>query len=134
MKSLEEVKKFLKDDWKKIFPQDNLFGWARSSIAEFNPDSYKPGHKSKCPKLTRKNIIKVMKDYISFAWEKANDKRGISANRSIEHFKGWLWLLGDEEVVEYLKANYTPYGKPGLAYICKKYGFRNEDNGDTSCC
>jgi len=74
-----------------------------------------------------------MRDYISFAWEKANDKRGISANRSIDHFKGWLWLLGDEEGIEYLKANYAPYGKPGLAYTCKKYGFKNEDNGDTSC-
>ena len=133
MKSLEEVKKFLKGDWKNIFPQDNFFGWVRSSIAEFNLDSYKPGRKSKCPKLTGKNIIKVMKKYMSFAWEKANDKRGISANRSIDHFKGWLWLLGDEEGIEYLKANYAPYGKPGLAYICKKYGFRNEDNGDTSC-
>jgi len=133
MKSLAEVKKFLESDWKKMFPQDEMFGWTRETVSGFNPDVYKPEHKSKCPKLTRKNIIERIKGYMSFAWEKANDKRGISANRSIDHFKGWLWLLGDEEGTEYLKVNYIPYGKPGLAYICKKYGFKNEDNGDTSC-
>ena len=133
MKSLEEVKKFLKDDWEKIFPHDESFGWIRESVTDFYPDAYKPERKSECPKLTKKNVIKVMKDYISFAWEKANGKRGISANRSIDHFKGWLWLLGDEEGIEYLKTNYAPYGKPGLAYICKKYEFINEDNGDISC-
>ena len=133
MKSLAEIKKFLEGDWKKISSQDEMFGWMRNSVAEFNPDSYKPECKSKCPNLTKKNVIKVMKNYMSFAWDKANNKRGISANRSIDHFKGWLWLLGDEEGIEYLKANYASYGKPGLTYICKKYGFKNEDNGDTSC-
>ena len=133
MKTLEEVKKFLEGDWKKIFPSDEFFGWIRESVSDFYPDIYKLEHKNKCPTLTKKNVIKAMRDYVSFAWEKANDKRGISANRSIDHFKGWLWLLGDEEGIEYLKANYAPYGKPGLAYVCKKYGFKNEDNGDTSC-
>jgi len=133
MKSLEEVKKFLEGDWKGISSQDEMFGWMRNTVAEFNPDSYKPEYKSGCPDLTKRNVIEKMKNYISFAWGKANDKRGISANRSIDHFKGWLWLLGDEKGIDYLKANYAPYGKPGLAYVCKKYGFKNEDNGDTSC-
>ncbi len=133
MKSLEEVKKFLENDWNNVFPSDKIFGWIRESVTDFYPAAYKPGHKSKCPKLTRKNVIKAMQDYMSFAWEKANDKRGISANRSIDHFKGWLWLLGDEEGLRYLKVNYAPYGKPGLAYVCKKYGFKDEDNGNTSC-
>jgi len=133
MKSLEEVKKFLESDWNNVFPSDGNFGWIRESVTDFYPVAYKPEYKSKCPELTKENVIKSMKDYMSFAWEKANDKRGISANRSIDHFKGWLWLLGDEEGIEYLKANYVPYGKPGLAYICKKYGCKNEDNGDTSC-
>ena len=133
MKSLEEVKKFLESYWNNVFPSDGSFGWIRESVTDFYPAAYKPEHKSKCPELTRENVIKYMQDYMSFAWEKANDKRGISANRSIDHFKGWLWLLEDEESIEYLKVNYAPYGKPGLAYICIKYGFKNEDNGNTSC-
>ena len=133
MKSLEEVKKFLESDWNNVFPSDKNFGWIRESVTDFYPAAYKPELKNKCPELTRENVIKYMQDYMSFAWEKANDKRGISANRSIDHFKGWLWLLEDEEGIEYLKVSYAPYGKPGLTYICKKYGFKDEHNGDTSC-
>jgi len=45
--------------------------------------------------LTREAIIAKIVDYMPFAWEKANDERGLSAIRSIEHMKAWTWLLND---------------------------------------
>lgn len=56
-------------------------------------------------------------DYMEFAWEKANGCRGISAGRSLMHYKAWLWLIGEngfDDVDEY-----THYGKDNLVRICK---------------
>ena len=61
-------------------------------------------------------------DYMPFAWEKANDQRGLSAGRSLNHFSAWLWLLGaTEEEVEKLR-EYDEYGKPHLRAICNSLG------------
>ena len=44
--------------------------------------------------------------------------------RSIDHFRAWLWLLGDE-MLRFADDgdNYPMYGKPILRRICEKYGF-----------
>lgn len=65
-------------------------------------------------------IKKEMLEYMPFAWEKANNCRGISAARSIDHYKEWLWLLGDCEID---LDSYELYGKPQLKRICAKYGW-----------
>ena len=72
-----------------------------------------------------KNLTDVMLDYITFAFEKANDERGISANRSIMHYIAWLWLAEEDELLrrvewEY-KNNYHSYGKPILIMICEHF-------------
>ena len=54
----------------------------------------------------------------NFAWKKANNKRGISTQRSIDHYTSWLWLDGNEDLAEKIQ-NYTYYGKPQLIEICK---------------
>lgn len=67
-----------------------------------------------------------MLDYLPFAWEKAEDQRGLSADRSIRHFAAWAWLIDDEfyEKIEDMYDNsYFPYGEPILEYISKKLGF-----------
>lgn len=73
----------------------------------------------------RKKIIKRMREYMSFAWEKAIDERGLSANRSVIKFRAWLWMLNDSELLEFLddSDNYPQYGKPMLAKVSEKYGF-----------
>jgi hypothetical protein len=79
--------------------------------------------------------IQEIKDYMEFAWEKANDQRGLSSARAIMHMESWLWLAGEDEFLKFAQDednNYAPYGKPILAAICKKYGIRNQDNGDKS--
>jgi hypothetical protein len=66
--------------------------------------------------------VERIKDYMPFAWDKANDCRGLSAGRSIEHMKAWLWLDGKEELADKMESLYEYYGKPCLRAICVEYG------------
>lgn len=60
-----------------------------------------------------------MVEYMPFAWDKANNKRGISAARSLCHYASWLWLAGVDlgNLTEY-----TAYGKEHLRRICEYLG------------
>ena len=73
----------------------------------------------------REFILESMRQYMIFAWDKAEVHRGISAGRSINKFSAWLWLLEDEEGEAFAtnSDNYPMYGAPILAWICKKYNF-----------
>jgi len=82
--------------------------------------------------------IEELKDYMSFAWEKANNQRGLSANRSIHHCVAWLWLAGEDEILakvenEYAH-NYQYYGKDILSMICDHFGldWKQWDDGERS--
>ncbi len=68
-------------------------------------------------------ILAAMKNYMEFAWGKAENCRGISASRSISHFKAWLWILEDDETLAFAEdeGNYASYGVPILTRICEKY-------------
>lgn len=85
--------------------------------------------------LDVKEVRREMEAYLSFAWEKANNCRGLSAGRSISHYSAWLWLLDDQEkwpdAVIDLMHNYQFYGKAWLARITKYLGFdpAKFDNG-----
>uniref|UniRef100_A0AB74UH30 Uncharacterized protein n=1 Tax=Caulobacter phage BL57 TaxID=3348355 RepID=A0AB74UH30_9VIRU len=74
---------------------------------------------------TPEAIKQQIHDYMEFAWDKANNRRGLSAGRSLDHMKAWLWLLGEDETwVASLKlSEYTHYGKPQLRAICKRFGW-----------
>ena len=76
---------------------------------------------------TKECILKEMKGYMSFAWEKANNFRGISAARSMYKYQAWIWLLGDnyEEKFGDL-SDYEYYGKDHLVAICKEFGWNYE--------
>ena len=85
--------------------------------------------------LTRELMLSTMKDYMAFAWEKANDCRGLSAQRSLMHFIAWTWLAGEPElsakIVNLYETQYQFYGKDILVEICKHYGWDHTqwDNG-----
>lgn len=85
--------------------------------------------------IDRDSIIKEMEDYMSFAFEKANDMRGLSANRSIMHYIAWTWLSGErhlsDEINRALNSDYQHYGKEILRSICEHYGWdwHQWDNG-----
>lgn len=61
---------------------------------------------------------KEMKDYMDFALDKAINERGLSAYRSLSHYRAWLWLDGDEEIWPNI-LDYTGYGMNKLLKICK---------------
>ncbi len=75
--------------------------------------------------LSADSILKTMRDYMDFAWEKANNCRGISAGRSMSHYSAWIWALGDEDKFGNLK-DYSHYGKENLIRICQHYGWPSE--------
>ena len=74
---------------------------------------------------TAKEVEERLRGYMDFAWDKANNRRGISANRSIMHAIAWLWLMGGKHrefgaVVEQMfEEHYVEYGKAILATICE---------------
>ena len=62
--------------------------------------------------------------YLPFAINKAVEHRGISAGRSIDHFRDWVWLLGDSEAEAFIndRKNYPMYGAPVLSYSLNRFG------------
>ena len=66
---------------------------------------------------TGEDVWQVMVEYMPFAWDKANGCRGISAERSLAHYKAWLWLI--EEDWDDRLSDYEFYGKDQLVEICK---------------
>lgn len=65
---------------------------------------------------TKESIINEMKDYLSFAREKAEGQRGLSAARSMDHYYAWIWLIGEEERFGDIR-DYSNYGIPQLDEI-----------------
>ena len=70
--------------------------------------------------VTDDDLLTRCREYMGFAWEKANYCRGISAGRSLSHYRAWLWLLGrdDFEDIE----DHEFYGKDELTRICEHLG------------
>jgi hypothetical protein len=68
---------------------------------------------------TEDNIRDKMADYLSFAFEKAEGERGLSAGRSMDHYSAWIWLLDEEDHFGDV-TDYNSYGIPHLEKI-KKY-------------
>lgn len=113
---------------------EDFFGYRRSDLMAHLPWEHakqfikEPAHPDHTAEkwehlaLTREAVLKVMHDYMPFAWDKANNFRGLSAMRSMEHYSVWTWLLGDDEKFPNL-AEYTCYGKDMLVLICKEYGW-----------
>jgi hypothetical protein len=87
------------------------------------------------PSLERDRLLKQMEEYMEFGWEKANNCRGLSANRTMAHYVAWTWLAGDRAFSEKMEAEYRDhyqfYGKDILVMICKHYGWDSSkwDNG-----
>lgn len=63
--------------------------------------------------------------YLEFAYNKAENQRGISAGRSMLHFKTWIWLDDPDfygKIIDKID-DYTDYGIPALDEISKHYGY-----------
>lgn len=121
VKRIEEVK------------SDDFLGFETSDLlAALDYEHAKPYLKPDCTKeqwdtdrepYTPENARKQIREYLDFAWGKANGERGISASRSQSHFRAWMWLAGDDDVLARVEAaEYAPYGKPKLELIEAHYG------------
>ena len=106
--SFDAAKPFLKDDYQIESERE---GWENQRIS------------------TKDSLVAAMNNYFEFAVEKAEHHRGLSASRSISHFKAWLWLLMDDDLVAFAEndENHTNYGVPILNAISKKYGFKESE-------
>lgn len=65
-------------------------------------------------------------NHLDFAYEKAEDRKSLSAARSMLHFRSWIWLEDPkfyDEVIDLID-NYTNYGIPALDKISAHYGFK----------
>ena len=91
-----------------------------NSIGVIFKEEYKGKHKT-IP-LTRENVLNKLEGDVAFAFEKALDKRGISASFMYEVVKMWNWIL--EEGLETCD-DYAQYGLPLFKTTAVKYGFDN---------
>jgi len=125
MRTQEEIKRRFEE-------VDDLFGTQKIDLIGFMDfENAKPFlskeyvEKGEEKWIKKDNPKKEILGYLNFAYEKAKNKRGLSAMRSLLHFKTWIWLDDDEfynEIIDSIE-NYTNYGIPVLNKIAKHYGF-----------
>lgn len=77
--------------------------------------------------FTRENVLAQLKDDVEFGFEKALNKRGISAGLMYEVVEMWNWIL--EEGLEGFD-DYAQYGLPLFKATAVKYGFPNPIGND----
>lgn len=78
------------------------------------------------PFKTDADVRARMAEYIDFAYRKCFDQRAISAERSIMHYVAWIWLIGDDEFLAKVEAEYKgseDYGESTLNLIAEHYGY-----------
>lgn len=125
MRTQEEILKRIDDRKKSDFfgfewPEyinHLIFDNAKPFYNERNLEDAEKSHKIETLEETKEKAV----DYMSFAWEKANNCRGISASRSLSHYAAWMWLLGYDDLDEKLE-DYQYYGKDELVFICDELG------------
>lgn len=77
--------------------------------------------------FTRETVLEQLKRDVSFGFEKALAKRGISSDLMYEVVKMWMWVLEDE--LQY-HDRYAMYGLPLFRAVAIKYGFDNHIGDD----
>lgn len=109
-------------------PVDDVLGFETSDLGSYLPfhladtlfpATYVEVEWTQLPR-DRDSVVAQMLEYMPFAWEKANDRKSLSASRTMSHYSAWVWLAGDDlgELTEY-----EFYGKDNLVRICNHYGW-----------
>lgn len=104
--------------------QEYLRGLDFAHARPFLKDDAKEANWHDAP-ITDEGLAAKMLEYMPFAWDKANNCRGISASRSVMHYVAWLWMAGEEDLAAWCDDddNYEHYGKPVLIHICEHFGW-----------
>lgn len=137
MRTQDEIVKKIHD-----LKDDDFFGYKRSDLIDFldfehakeflKPEAVELEWNEHRSEPVDEVIIEQIKKYMPFAWDKANNCRGLSASRSIEHMEAWLWLLNDARLQDDFDAmEYEHYGKEKLIVICQhlKFDWEALDDG-----
>lgn len=125
MRSFKEMKKFIeKNDLLGMTYGDIVDCLSYEKAKEYLTDDYIKKIESgevKWEEYNEYTIIKKIKEYLNFAWVKANNQRGLSASRSIKHFQNWFYMFNNKYCNELVKVleDYEYYGKPWLVIISK---------------
>lgn len=58
-------------------------------------------------------------EYLDFAIDKIRNHRGISAGRSVQKLSTWAWLLGRDDIAQFMndENNYAMYGAPAVRHF-----------------
>tara|TARA_B100000929_G_scaffold290599_1_gene284977 strand:+ start:108376 stop:108822 length:447 start_codon:yes stop_codon:yes gene_type:complete len=97
---------------------------------EFNSEEAKQNHEPK--PFTEEAVIQQLKNDVEFGFEKALNKRGISASLMFQVVMFWNYVL-QNELKDFDENNYAQYGLPLFKQTAVLYGFENpigDDDGD----
>lgn len=126
MKNVEAVKQKMKDveaeDFLGFIRQDLIgaLSFEDAKAGDYVNDGVTEEQWNEQMFKTDADVIAKMKSYLTFAYDKANGQRGLSANRSVMHFQAWSFLVDDglhEWINNAYKTNYAEYGIPILDHI-----------------
>lgn len=134
MKTLEQIKEQYK---RKTLDGSYLYRLAKfipeNELKDFGLEINKESKASHVHIImTRENILIELECDVEYGFEKALNKRGISALMMYEVIKMWNWILEDG-LENFNDDNYAQYGLPLFKATAVKYGFKNpigNDDGD----
>ena len=84
---------------------------------------------------TEENVIEQLRHDVAFGFEKALDRRGISASLMFATVQSWNKVL-ENELADWGDGSYAQYGLPLFKATAVLYGFDNpigDDYGDEDC-
>lgn len=130
MRTQEEIKNRIKET-----KDDDIFGFGTTDLIEYLDFEHAKKYleegvtEKQWSNRKLKSPKEQMIQYMEFAWEKANDCRGLSAMRTMYHYRSWLWLDGNEELAEQME-DYEFYGKDNLVAVCEYLGIDHTEYDD----
>lgn len=69
------------------------------------------------------HMLTAAEKYAEFGWGKIAGECSVSASRTIDKMRGWLWLLGWDPAEIIDSRDYGDYGAPQLTAVCEVLGF-----------
>ena len=129
-RTMSEIAKRLLESRKKLFEGEVYLKFLDYEHAKpVLKEGIKPEDWDEPLPLTREAVLAEMRSYMIFAREKVQDHRGISACRSVEKMRAWIFVLGDDDCTE--DVDHAQYGAPILKAICERYDFPMPDDERT---
>jgi hypothetical protein len=80
--------------------------------------------------LTREAVLEQLKEDVAFGFEKALNRRGLSAGMMFQVVQMWNWIL-EEGLEDFSEGDYAMYGLPLFKATAVKYDFANPIGEDT---